>query len=335
MKTVIRKTDKIFVAGHQGMAGSAFLRLLKKKGYENLIFRTHAQLDLTQQSAVRKFFQKERPDIVIDAAAKTGGIQANSRVMADFFYENMAMEENLIWTSLQSGVKKFLFLGSACMYPKECPQPMKESSVLAGLPEPTNEGYALAKIAGARLCSYIYRQYGADFVSVIPANAYGPGDSFELERCHVIPALIRKCHEAKRDGLDKILLWGSGKPLREFIHIDDLADAGLFVLLHYSGEEPVNIGSGEEISISGLAEMIRNITGYQGKLVMDNTKPDGMMRRFCDSSKIQNMGWKSRISLSQGLSSLYEWYAGSEKQGSKALMRQTAVKEAGAFYGKD
>ncbi len=260
MKTVIRKTDKIYVAGHQGMAGSAFLRLLEKRGYENLVYRTHAQLDLTQQSAVREFFQKEKPDIVIDAAAKTGGIQANSKAMADFFYENMAMEENLIWTSLQSGVKKFLFLGSACMYPKECPQPMKEAFVLAGLPEPTNEGYALAKIAGARLCSYIYQQYGADFISVIPANAYGPGDSFDLERCHVIPALVRKCYEAKREGLDKIVLWGSGKPLREFIHIDDLADAGLFVLLHYSGEEPVNIGTGEEISISGLAEMIREIT---------------------------------------------------------------------------
>lgn len=302
------KNSKIYVAGHTGLVGSAFVRKLREMGYHNLVLRTHRELDLLDQAAVQAFFAQEKPEYVIDAAAKVGGIRANSEAPADFFYENMQMEQNLIWSALQNHVKKFLFLGSACMYPKQCPQPMKEEMLLTGLPEITNEGYALAKIGGQRLCSYLHQQYGADFITAIPANAYGIGDNFDPQHSHVIPALLVKYREAKRNHAPNVTLWGTGKALREFIDTDDLADAGIFLLNHYSGYEPVNIGTGEEVSILELSQMIKRITGFEGEIVTDPTKPDGMMRRLCDSSKIHDLGWKSTISLEQGIRKLYNWY---------------------------
>lgn len=299
---------KIYVAGHTGLVGSAFVRKLREQGYHNLVLRTHGELDLLDQAAVQSFFAQEQPEYVIDAAAKVGGIRANSEAPANFFYENMQMEQNLIWSAFQNHVKKFLFLGSACMYPKHCPQPMKEEMLLTGLPEITNEGYALAKVGGQRLCSYLHQQYGVDFITAIPANAYGIGDNFDPRHSHVIPALLVKYREAKRSNAPSVTLWGTGKALREFIDTDDLADAGIFLLNHYSGYEPVNIGTGEEVSILELSEMIKRITGFEGEIVTDPTKPDGMMRRLCDSSKIHELGWKSTLSLEQGIRKLYNWY---------------------------
>lgn len=299
---------KIYVAGHTGLVGSAFVRKLREQGYHNLVLRTHGELDLLDQAAVQSFFAQEQPEYVIDAAAKVGGIRANSEAPANFFYENMQMEQNLIWSAFQNHVKKFLFLGSACMYPKQCPQPMKEEMLLTGLPEITNEGYALAKVGGQRLCSYLHQQYGGDFITAIPANAYGIGDNFDPRHSHVIPALLVKYREAKRSNAPRVTLWGTGKALREFIDTDDLADAGIFLLNHYSGYEPVNIGTGEEVSILELSEMIKRITGFEGEIVTDPTKPDGMMRRLCDSSKIHELGWKSTLSLEQGIRKLYNWY---------------------------
>ena len=299
---------RIYVAGHTGLVGSAFVRRLRAHGYENLVLRSHTELDLLRQADVERFFAEERPEYVIDAAAKVGGIKANSEAPADFFYVNMQIQQNLIWTAYKSGVKKFLFLGSACMYPKECPQPMKEEYLLTGLPEITNEGYALAKVCGSRLCSYINRQFGADFISAIPANAYGPGDNFDPQHSHVIPALLVKYHNARLDGAPAVSLWGTGRALREFIDTDDLADAGIFLLENYSSPEPINIGTGEEVSMLELARMIQDITGYQGDIVMDTSKPDGMMRRLCDSTKIHELGWKSSVSLRDGVEKLYRWY---------------------------
>ena len=299
---------KIYVAGHTGLVGSAFVRKLREQGYHNLVLRTHGELDLLDQAAVQSFFAQEQPEYVIDAAAKVGGIRANSEAPANFFYENMQMEQNLIWSAFQNHVQKFLFLGGACMYPKQCPQPMKEEMLLTGLPEITNEGYALAKVGGQRLCSYLHQQYGVDFITAIPANAYGIGDNFDPRHSHVIPALLVKYREAKRSNALSVTLWGTGKALREFIDTDDLADAGIFLLNHYSGYEPVNIGTGEEVSILELSEMIKRITGFEGEIVTDPTKPDGMMRRLCDSSKIHELGWKSTLSLEQVIRKLYNWY---------------------------
>ncbi|MGM9605575.1 MAG: GDP-L-fucose synthase family protein [Faecousia sp.] len=308
------KNAKIYVAGHTGLVGSAFVRRLRAQGYENLVLRTHGELDLLNQQAVADFFRQEKPEYVIDAAAKVGGIRANSEAPADFFYENMEMEQNLIWSAFQNQVKKFLFLGSACMYPKQCPQPMKEEMLLTGLPEITNEGYALAKIGGQRLCSYLRRQYGVDFITAIPANAYGIGDNFDPQHSHVIPALLVKYREAKKNDAPNVTLWGTGKALREFIDTDDLADAGIFLLNHYSGEEPVNIGTGEEVSILELSRMIKRITGFEGEIVTDPAKPDGMMRRLCDSSRIHALGWSSTVSLEQGIRKLYQWYLASQDE---------------------
>lgn len=302
------KNSKIYVAGHTGLVGSAFVRKLQSLGYDNLVLRTHAELDLLSQQAVESFFQTEKPDYVIDAAAKVGGIKANSDAPADFFYENMQIEQNLIWSAFYNGVKKFLFLGSACMYPKECQQPMKEEELLTGLPEVTNEGYALAKICGQRLCSYLYEQHGADFITAIPANAYGIGDNFDPQKSHVIPALLLKYRNAKLNKDASVSLWGTGRALREFIDTDDIADAGIFLLENYSGKEPINVGTGEEVSIMELSQIIKKITGFEGDIVTDPSKPDGMMRRLCDSSKIRELGWKSNISLEEGIRKLYNWY---------------------------
>lgn len=306
------KEAKIYVAGHTGLVGSAFVRKLKELGYNNILVRTHTELDLLNQKEVEVFFEKEKPEYVIDAAAKVGGIKANSEAPADFFYENMQIEQNLIWSAYKFGVKKFLFLGSACMYPKNCNQPMREDELLTGLPEVTNEGYALAKICGQRLCSYLYQQYGADFITAIPANAYGIGDNFDPQHSHVIPALLVKYRNAKINGDSSVSLWGTGKALREFIDTDDLADAGIFLLNNYSGVDPVNVGTGEETSIMELSYMIKEITGFEGKIVTDTTKPDGMMRRLCDSTKIHELGWKSSISLRNGIQKLFDWYLTTE-----------------------
>ncbi len=310
---MMNKEAKIYVAGHTGLVGSAFVRKLKELGYNNILVRTHTELDLLNQKEVDNFFEKEKPEYVIDAAAKVGGIKANSEAPADFFYENMQIEQNLIWSAYKFGVKKFLFLGSACMYPKNCNQPMREDELLTGLPEVTNEGYALAKICGQRLCSYLYQQYSADFITAIPANAYGIGDNFDPQHSHVIPALLVKYRNAKINGDSSVSLWGTGKALREFIDTDDLADAGIFLLNNYSGVDPVNVGTGEETSIMELSYMIKEITGFEGKIVTDTTKPDGMMRRLCDSTKIHELGWKSSISLRNGIQKLYDWYLTMEK----------------------
>ncbi len=302
------KNARIYIAGHTGLVGSAFVRKLRQKGYNNLIIKSHNELDLLNQAEVESFFYKERPEYVIDCAAKVGGIKANSAEPADFFYENMQIEQNLIWTAFKSNVKKFLFLGSACMYPKECVQPMKEEYLLTGLPEITNEGYALAKICGQRLCSYLNKQYGVDFITAIPANAYGIGDNFDPEHSHVIPALLIKYKNAKERDDEYISLWGTGKAKREFINTDDMADAGVFLLENYSGADPINIGTGEEVTIMELSQLIKKITGFEGQIRTDTTKPDGMMRRLCDSSKLHDLGWKSSISLEDGIKKLYEWY---------------------------
>ena len=302
------KTVKIYVAGHTGLVGSAFVRQLRDKGYDNLVLRTHKELELTDQEAVETFFKEEKPDVVIDTAAKVGGIKANSEQMSEFYYINNQIQQNLIWSAFKNGTKNFLFLGSACMYPTKCEQPMKEEDLLTGIPEPTNEGYALAKIGGSRLCTYLNRQYGINYISVIPANAYGIGDSFDLAHSHVIPALIRRFHEAKENRIDSVTLWGTGKALREFINTDDMADAGIFLLNNYSGDQPINVGTGEEVSMLELAEIIKKITGFEGKILTDPSKPDGMLRRLCDSSILHKLGWKSTKNLETGLNELYNWY---------------------------
>lgn len=309
----MNKNAKIYVAGHTGLVGSAFVRQLKKNGYHNLILRAHCELDLTDQARVKKFFEKEKPDVVIDAAAKVGGIKANSEHMAEFYYTNMQIQQNLIWSAFENGTKKFLFFGSACMYPTSCKQPMREEEILTGIPEHTNEGYALAKIGGSRLCSYLYRQYGAEFISAIPANAYGIGDSFDLNHSHVIPALIRRFHEAKEQGKDSVTIWGTGRALREFINTDDIADAGIFLLNHYLSEQPINIGTGEEVSMLELAKVIKKITGFGGEILTDPLKPDGMFRRLCDSTRIYDLGWNPQKDLQAGLTELYEWYLNNKK----------------------
>ena len=304
----MKKNSKIYVAGHCGMVGSAIVRELERQGYTNIITRTHAELDLCRQADVEKFFEDEKPEYVIDAAALVGGIKANSERPAEFMYINMQIQQNLIWTAFKSDVIKFLFLGSACMYPKECPQPMKEEYLLTGLPEVTNEGYALAKVCGSRLCSYINREYGKEFISAIPANSYGIGDSFDPEHSHVIPALLMKYHKAKENGDKEVVLWGTGAAKREFINNRDIASACIFLMNNYSSPEPINVGTGEEVSIMELSQMIKRITGFEGEIVTDPTKPDGMMRRICDNSKIYALGWKAEIELEEGIKELDDFY---------------------------
>lgn len=304
----MNKDSKIYVAGHRGMVGAAIVRELERQGYTNIITRTHTELDLCRQADVERFFAEEKPEYVVDAAALVGGIKANSERPAEFLHINMQIQENLIWTAFNSGMKKFLFLGSACMYPKECPQPMKEEYLLTGLPEITNEGYALAKVCGSRLCSYINREYGREFISAIPANSYGIGDSFDPEHSHVIPALLVKYHKAKQNGDKAVVLWGTGAAKREFINNRDIASACIFLLNNYASPEPINVGTGEEVSIIELSQMVKKITGFEGEIVTDPTKPDGMMRRICDNSRIYAMGWKSSVPLRDGIEKLYKWY---------------------------
>ncbi|KKH47221.1 GDP-L-fucose synthase [Methanosarcina sp. 1.H.A.2.2] len=307
----MEKDSKIYLAGHRGLVGSALKRKLESKGYTNLIFRTHKELDLTNQQAVNEFFEQENPEYVFLAAAKVGGILANSTYPAQFIYENLMIESNIIHSSYKYGVKKLLFLGSSCIYPKLAPQPLKEEYLLTGHLEETNEAYAIAKIAGIRLCKHYNQQYGTNFISVMPTNLYGPNDNFDLETSHVMPALIRKFHEAKVNNKPEVVVWGTGKPLREFMHVDDMADACVYLMENYDFSEIgefVNIGVGEEISIKELAELITKVVGFEGKIKYDTSKPDGTPRKLMNVSRLNGLGWKARISLKGGVKQTYEWY---------------------------
>jgi len=297
--------DKIYIAGHRGMVGSAIWRRLQKEGYTNLIGRTSAELDLKNQSATQTFFEKEKPDYVFLAAAKVGGILANNIYRGEFLYDNLMIQSNTIDAAWRTGVKKLMFLGSSCIYPKLAPQPLKEDYLLTGLLEPTNESYAIAKIAGIKLCDAYRSQYGCNFISVMPTNLYGPNDNYDLNNSHVLPALIRKFHEAKVRHQPTVTLWGSGKPRREFLHADDLADACLFLMQRYDEAGLVNIGVGEDLEIKELALLIRKIVGYEGEIVHDLSKPDGTPRKLMDVTKLHNLGWKAAIILEEGLRSVY------------------------------
>jgi GDP-L-fucose synthase len=302
------KSSRIFVAGHRGLVGSAIARKLRAEGYENLITRSREELDLCCQSAVQEFFRSEQPEYVFLAAAKVGGIIANSTFPADFIYDNLAIQNNVIHSSWQSGVRKLLFLGSTCIYPKLAPQPIKEEYLLTGPLEPTNEAYAIAKIAGLVMCRSYNRQYGTRFIAAMPTNLYGPNDNFDLETSHVLPALIRKLHEAKESGVEAVTLWGTGTPYREFVHVDDVADASVFLMDNYNGDDPVNIGSGEELTIKDLACKIKDVVGFRGTLEFDPTRPDGTPRKLCDVSRIHALGWHHNIDLDEGIKTTYEWY---------------------------
>ncbi|MBK6931267.1 MAG: GDP-L-fucose synthase [Saprospirales bacterium] len=301
----MNKSDKIFIAGHQGMVGSAILRNLQAAGYHNFALRHSKQLDLRQQSEVQHFFYREKPAFVFLAAAKVGGILANNTYRAEFLYDNLLIEANVIHAAWQTGVKKLLFLGSSCIYPKMAPQPLKEEYLLAGPLEPTNEPYAIAKIAGIKLCDAYRAQYGCRFVSAMPTNLYGPNDNYHPENSHVLPALIRKFHEAKRDQAPFVTLWGSGKPRREFLHVDDLAEACLHLMLHCDEPGPINVGTGTDITILELARLIRQIVGYTGEIRHDHSKPDGTPRKLLDVGKLNKQGWKPKIELEQGIRMVY------------------------------
>ena len=287
------------------MVGSAIVRHLQNSGYHNLLFRTSTELDLKNQRDVADFFSSEKPEYVFLAAAKVGGIQANNTYRAEFLYDNLAIEMNVIHSSYQNQVKKLLFLGSSCIYPKLAPQPLKEESLLSGYLESTNEPYAIAKIAGIKLCESYHRQYGCNFISAMPTNLYGPNDNYDLEKSHVLPALIRKFHEAKINALPSVTVWGSGKPFREFLHVDDLADACIFLMLNYDDELFVNIGYGSDLTISELAELLKTTVGYKGKIVYDASKPDGTPRKLMDSERIHQLGWKAKIALQEGVATTY------------------------------
>ncbi|KAH8938414.1 hypothetical protein BDL97_16G081000 [Sphagnum fallax] len=299
---------KIYVAGHRGLVGAAIVRALEKQGFNNLLLRTHKELDLTRQAAVEDFFHKEKPDYVILAAAKVGGIHANSTYPAEFIAVNLQIQTNVIDAAYKAGVKKLLFLGSSCIYPKFAPQPIAEDSLLTGPLEPTNEWYAVAKISGIKMCQAYRLQYKFDAISGMPTNLYGPHDNFHPENSHVLPALIRRFHEAKVTGAKEVVVWGSGSPLREFLHVDDLADATIFLLQNYSGIPHVNMGSGSEVTIKELAEMVKEVVGFQGELKWDLSKPDGTPRKLIDSSKLAELGWEAKIPLKEGLVETYKWY---------------------------
>lgn len=302
------KKAKLFVAGHRGLVGSAIVRKLIESGFENLVLRTHQELDLTRQADVEKFFSVERPKYVIVAAAKVGGIHANNTYPADFIAINLQIQTNVIDASYKNGVKKLLFLGSSCIYPKFAPQPITEEALLTGPLEPTNEWYAIAKIAGIKMCQAYRLQYKWDAISGMPTNLYGPNDNFHPENSHVLPALIRRFHEAKVTGAKEVVVWGTGSPLREFLHVDDLADAVMFLMDKYSDFPHVNVGSGNEVTIKNLAELVKEVVGFEGELKWDPTKPDGTPRKLMDSSKLANMGWTPKISLKDGLVGTYKWY---------------------------
>ena len=304
----MNESDKIFVAGHLGMLGSAMMRRLQAGGFSNIVTRDRSDLDLADESAVAKFLAAERPTIVIVAAARVGGIKANNDFPVEFLLENLGIQNNVIRSAYESGVRKLLFVGSACIYPKFAPQPIPETSLLDGPLEPTNEAYAIAKIAGIKLCQAYSREYGANFISAMPTNLYGPNDNFDLETSHVLPALMRKAHEAKVRNDQKLIVWGTGKPRREFLHVDDLASACVLILEKYDSPEIINLGCGEDISIRELAELICDVVGFDGELAWDTTKPDGTPRRLLDVTKLRALGWKPAIPLRDGIARTYEWF---------------------------
>ena len=299
---------KIYVAGHRGLVGSAIVRNLEAKGYKNIICRTHKELDLTNQEAVRTFFEEEKPEYVFLAAAKVGGIHANNTYPADFIYDNLMIQNNVIKAAHDFKVKKLLFLGSTCIYPKMAPQPIKEEYLLTGSLEETNEAYAVAKIAGLEMCKFFKRQYGDNFISCMPTNLYGPNDNFDLKNSHVLPALIRKFYEAKVNNSEVVEVWGTGTPLREFLYVDDMADACVFLMENYDGEQHVNIGTGEEVSIRELAETVKEVVGFEGELVFNTDMPDGTPRKLTTVDKLHGLGWKHKVSLNQGIKLAYNWF---------------------------
>ena len=302
----MERDAKIYVAGHRGMVGSAIVRRLKAGGFTNIVTRTHAELDLTRQVEVEAFFAEERPDYVFLAAAKVGGIAANSAALADFMYENMTLEMNAIHSAWLNGTKKLLFLGSSCIYPRMAPQPMPERCLLTSALEPTNEAYALAKISGLKYCEYLRRQYGVDFISAMPTNLYGSNDNYHPEHSHVLPALIRRFHEAKEAGTQSVTCWGDGSPLREFLYVDDLADACVFLMENYSGDETVNVGTGKELTIKELTELVARVIGYEGSIEWDPSRPNGTPRKLLDVSKLTSLGWRYKVELKDGIRLAYE-----------------------------
>lgn len=304
----MEKNAKIYVAGHRGLVGSAIMRCLQNNGYQNIIVRTHKELDLRNQAQVNQFFEAEKPEYVFLAAAKVGGILANNTYPADFSYDNLMISANVIHAAYQYQVKKLLFLGSSCIYPKMASQPIKEEYLLTGALEPTNEGYALAKISGMQMCKFYRRQYGCDFISAMPTNLYGINDNFDLTSSHVLPAMIRKFHEAKMQGAPNVTLWGTGKVLREFLYVDDLADALLHLMNHYSAESHVNIGTGEDLSIHELALLVKEVVGFEGDIVYDTSKPDGTPRKLLDVSLLHQSGWHHQMPLRKGIETVYEWF---------------------------
>ena len=302
----MEKNAKIYVAGHRGMVGSAIVRQLERQGYTNIITRTHKELDLCRQEAVEKFFAEEKPEYVFLAAAKVGGLIANSEALADFMYDNMILEMNVIHAAWQNGVKKLEFLGSSCIYPRLAPQPMKEDCLLTSALEKTNEAYALAKISGLKYCEFLNRQYHTDYISVMPTNLYGPNDNYHPEHSHVLPALIRRFHEAKEQGLTMVTCWGDGSPLREFMYVDDLADLCVFLMNNYSGDETVNAGTGKELTIKELTGLVAKVVGFEGKILWDTSKPNGTPRKLLDVSKAEKLGWKYKTELEDGIRLTYE-----------------------------
>jgi GDP-L-fucose synthase len=304
----LTKSSRIYVAGHRGLVGSAVVRALQSQGYVNLILRTRAELDLAQQLAVRRFFEAERPEAVILAAARVGGIHANNSHPALFIRDNLLIQDNVIDAAQRSGTEKFVFLGSSCIYPKLAPQPIKEEYLLTGPLEPTNEWYAIAKIAGVKMCQALRREFGFNAISLMPTNLYGPGDNFDLQNSHVLPALIRRFHEAKVSGAESVTIWGTGAPRREFLHVDDLAEAVLYLLHSYDAEEIVNIGWGEDVTIRALAELIMSVIDYRGRLLFDSTKPDGTPRKLLDVTRLAGLGWRPKIPLRQGIEQTYRWF---------------------------
>lgn len=311
--TQMEKHSKIFVAGHKGLVGSAIVRALRKAGFENVLERDRHQVDLENTASVDAFFVAEKPEFVFMAAAKVGGILANETYPVDFLRKNLLIETNIIEAAWKNGCKKFEFLGSSCIYPKFAPQPMKEEHLLTGSLEPTNEWYAIAKITGIKLCQAYRKQYGFDAISLMPTNLYGPGDNFELKGSHVLPALIRKFHEAKLVGAKDVVMWGTGTPRREFLHVDDLAEACIHLMQHYSDPEIVNVGTGTDLTIRELAEMVKSVIGFTGEIVQDLTKPDGTPQKLLDVSKLERLGWKAKIGLKEGIESTYRWFL--ENQG--------------------
>jgi GDP-L-fucose synthase len=304
----MKKDAKIYVAGHTGMVGAATVRRLQLAGYTNLVLKTRAELNLLDSKAVAAFFAAEQPEYVVDSAAKVGGIKANMTYPAEFLYENLQIQNNIIWSAKASGVEKLLFLSSSCIYPRECPQPMKEEYFMDGKPEPTNEAYALAKGAGMKLCEYLYAEHGLKFISCMPTNIYGENDNFDPETSHVLPSLMRRFHEAKLAGTPEVVVWGTGVSRREFMHVDDLADAIVWLLEHYEDKQFLNVGTGSDISIKELAQQIKELVGYEGELVFDATKPDGMPKKLLDVSKLHDAGWHHQIGFEEGLKRTYDWY---------------------------